>query len=156
MKPRFHPSHSREPCAASTQPTWETEVGRGCSLKNLLGKGFSCPHIGTAVARERSLYPEAHCRVQCITNTVNNPLFITHPTAFELIPFLYQMCSALEREETLGHTHGLHLALQKASRVQSCLQWNWPQGRSQKWLWVGKSDQDLQWQTMHFLWKVRA
>lgn len=97
----------------STWPTWETEVGGGCSLKKIWGKGFSCLHVGTAVARERSLQPEAHCGVRCITNIVNNPLFITHPTAFELNPLLYQMRSALEREETLGHTHGLHLALQK-------------------------------------------
>lgn len=55
-------SQQREPCTPSTQP--KLGGGGACSQKNLLGKGFSCSHLGTVVAREHAP-AEAHCGAHC-------------------------------------------------------------------------------------------
>lgn len=52
------------------------------------------------------------------------------------------MCSALEEEqEPPGHTHGLHLALQKALERSLFFSENGLRAALRKWLCVGKSDQ---------------
>ena len=132
VMPRFRPSCSRECFVTSTGPTpekwrWEDLVLR----KTFWRRGLAVAQ-GTAVARNTPSILRFAAWVS--PHTSSTLLFITHPTAFYLSPFLAPSVQDCGEEGDLGSHTWFAFNTAKSSRAifsSTKLAWEQP---SKKWL----------------------